>query len=232
MGILSHMRQYSEAIERLRTGPLFCGYSAEEIAARLSLQTACPTHFAPGEVLLAPGLHDPALFFLLEGTARVLRRRADGKYVPLSLLKPGNVFGMATLFQASVPFPNEIRAASECTALFLPRERVEQMIAQDALFARNYIALLSERILFLSRRIDTFTAEDPSQRLLAMLEEFHLQQGGEEGTFILPCTFTQLASLLNISRASLYRAIERLEKNGRLLRENRRFRLCQPKQAS
>ena len=100
-----------------------------------------------------------------------------------------------------------------------------------ASFARSalcfqYIALLSEKILFLNRRIDTFTADDVSARLRGMLKDFWLRQG-KGGAFTLPCSYTQLAALLNVGRASLYRALEQLEREGLFTREGRVFRLTE-----
>ena len=48
-------------------------------------------------------------------------------------------------------------ARSPCTALFLSRELVDELLMQDPRFARQYIAYLSDRIYFLNSKIDAFT---------------------------------------------------------------------------
>ena len=78
----------------------------------------------------------------------------------------------------------------------------------------------------IGRRIDTFTADDVSARLRGMLKDFWLRQG-KGGAFTLPCSYTQLAALLNVGRASLYRALEQLEREGLFTREGRVFRLTE-----
>ena len=162
------MRQLKETISIFQGNPLFQGFAAEEIASLLA-SAPDPTRFARGEQLLSPGSTKRALGFLLEGSALVTR---GGAGVAMSRLTPGAAFGMATLFASGEPFPNEIRAETACTALFLPQQWVAEMIGREARFAFNYIALLSERILFLNRRIDTFTAGDVPQRLRGMLDQF------------------------------------------------------------
>lgn len=216
------MRQYEQAIAVIKTNPLFRGFSAEEIAP-LFADAPEPRRFARGEALLGPGSTERVLGFLLEGAAIVTHGASP---VAMSRLSPGACFGMATLFADGAPFPNEIRAETACTALFLPREWAENLLSREARFASNYIALLSERILFLNRRIDTFTADDVSARLRGMLEDFWLRQG-KGGAFTLPCSYTQLAALLNVGRASLYRALEQLEREGLFTREGRVFRLTE-----
>lgn len=216
------MRQSKETISIFQGNPLFQGFAAEEIASLLA-SAPDPTCFARGEQLLSPGSTKRALGFLLEGCALVTR---GGAGVAMSRLTPGAAFGMATLFASGEPFPNEIRAETACTALFLPQQWVAEMIGREARFAFNYIALLSERILFLNRRIDTFTAGDVPQRLRGMLDQFRRRQGGG-AALTLPCSYTQLASLLGVGRASLYRALEQLEGEGLFTREGRVFHFAE-----
>ena len=216
------MRQNEQAIAVIKTNPLFRGFSAEEIAP-LFADAPEPLRFARGAAILGPGSTERVLGFLLEGTALVTHGLSP---VAMSRLSPGACFGMATLFTDGAPFPNEIRAETACAALFLPREWAEALLSREARFASNYIALLSEKILFLNRRIDTFTADDVSARLRGMLKDFWLRQG-KGGAFTLPCSYTQLAALLNVGRASLYRALEQLEREGLFTREGRVFRLTE-----
>lgn len=161
------MRQNEQAIAVIKTNPLFRGFSAEEIAL-LFADAPEPLRFARGAAILGPGSTERVLGFLLEGTALVTHGLSP---VAMSRLSPGACFGMATLFTDGAPFPNEIRAETACAALFLPREWAEALLSREARFASNYIALLSEKILFLNRRIDTFTADDVSARLRGMLKD-------------------------------------------------------------
>lgn len=222
------MRQNCEYIDALRLNPLFQGYDRAEMEDLLCDANARPVRFARGQLILGPDSSERALGFVLSGTARVARPCLDGgKPVVMSRLARGDAFGMATLFGEGTPFPNEIRASAESEVLFLSRQWVESALARDFRLARNYIALLSSRILFLNRRIDTFTADDAVRRLRGMLLEFQRAQGGRD-VFLLPCSFTQLSSLLDVGRASLYRALEQLEKEGMFTREGRVFTLLSP----
>lgn len=219
------MRQIQHAIAVLQSNPLFRGFSAEEVAALLE-DAPEPARFARGETVLGSGTAVKTLGFLLKGRAVVTRPGDVGARVTMSRLAPGAAFGMATLFGGGEAFPNEIRAETACTALFLPQEWAENLVRREARFALNYIALLSERILFLNRRIDAFTAGDVPRRLRGVLEDFRKRQGGG-AEFTLPCSYTQLAALVDVSRASLYRALEQMEAEGIFAREGRVFRFAE-----
>lgn len=217
------MRQIIDAASLLTVNPLFRGFSTDEIRRSLEREPSELLFFERGALMLGPRSHTEGIAFLLSGSARV-NHPGGRRLVEMSVLSPGSVFGIATLFTQDHPFPNEIYAETECCVLLLSRMWAEQMLSQEPRFARNYIALLSEKILFLNRRIDTFTADDAAQRLRGMLQDFWHQQGCPD-IFTLPCSYTQLASLLHIGRASLYRALEQLEKENRFTRNGRAFHL-------
>ena len=85
---------------------------------------------------------------------------------------------------------------------------------------RNYVAYLSERIRFLSAKIDALTA-GPALRKAA--QYLLSRQDGE--TAELDCSITDLACRLGVSRASLYRALDGLEAAGSIARKGRRVRI-------
>ena len=79
------------------------------------------------------------------------------------------------------------------------------MLVSYTELALNYIKFLSGRIEFLNLKIDAFTATDAAQKL-----SLYLYNSTSEETKNL----TELAKRLNMGRASLYRAVEALEKEG------------------
>ena len=77
-------------------------------------------------------------------------------------------------------------------------------------FRRSYIAYLSERIHFLSRKVEGLTAPSVTGKLARWL----LETGRTE----VRCPATELSHRLDVSRASLYRAFEALEAAGAIRR--------------
>ena len=206
---MSHMRQNSAFFDTLAATPLFAGLDHAQISALLG-QALQPTSYPRGAVLFSPTDYAPSLAIVLRGSALVYRVGTDGHRVLMSRLTPGSVFGMASLFYEEGGFPTEIQAEKACEVLFLPKAWVEDAFARQPRLSRNYITLLSERIHFLNRRLDTLAGDDLPARLLRMLSTLSGDTPADEA-FTLPFSLSQLAEMLGVGRATLYRALDALE---------------------
>ena len=129
----------------------------------------------------------------------------------------------AALFNDRPDYATTLTARTTCRLLLLPQELVEELMGLFPAVGRSYVAYLSERIRFLSGKIDALTAGSAerkvAQYLLSRLE-------GEWAE--LDCSATGLAKRLGVSRASLYRALDALEESGAVRREGKRFYIPRP----
>lgn len=218
------MRQYTSFWATLAATPLFQGLPEARVRALVG-EEAMPRPFLRGEVLFGPADRAQALAFLLAGSALVHKTGGDGRRMLMSRLTPGDIFGMASLFHEET-FPTEVRAETAGSVLFLKKAWLETAFSQEPLLPRNYIALLSERIHFLNRRIEAFTGDDAPARLLRVLSGLTTDPEGK--MLVIPYSLSQLAMMLGIGRASLYRAFDALEAAGVLSREGRRVTMRRP----
>ena len=85
----------------------------------------------------------------------------------------------------------------------------------------DYIRYLSKRIYFLNNRIINFTGGTAESRLA----NFLLNSFGDYKTYVLDVSLSQLAVLLDIGRASLYRGFEKLISEGAIERKGKIIRL-------
>ena len=106
--------------------------------------------------------------------------------------------------------------------LFVDDEKpLQELMQADFTAAENYMAFLTGRIQFLNQQIASFTLGDAAAQLMAFLKR---EAGGAEH-LTLDCSISLLARRLNLSRASLYRAFETLEKQGMIQKQGRRILL-------
>lgn len=205
----------TDDLELLRRCPLFAGLAPQEISAlledRFEKQTA-----AKGELVSHYGSQ---LVIVISGLLEV--RSAEG--TPLNLLSSGSMFGVANLFTGKIEPPTIIAARRQSELLLLKEETLDDLLVRHAGVMRNYLRFLTDRIWFLNWKIQLFSADTAEQKLLVYLQHQPLQQASD-GVQIPP--LSQLAELLGMGRASLYRAIESLESAGRLERiSSRRWKL-------
>lgn len=178
-----------------------------------------PVTFEKGDVLLDSEHFQKKLGILLSGRILVTKQN-----MVVSELHKGDLFGAATLFNDESHYVSTLTARTRCEVLFLSQSEVQELLNQSHLIQQNYIYYLSNRIRFLSDKIDALIESTGRQKLVSFL----LQQMDASGQVTLLCSMTELASRLNIGRASLYREIQKLEKDNILSRSGRKITLNHP----
>ncbi len=200
--------------------PLFDGVDREN-AIRIFEDCSCRIlNFADGEILHAPENSEQFVGFLLSGKA-VVTTPTRGKPTLLRYLGRGEPFGIANLF-SNDRFVSIIRAHGPCRVFRMPEAAVRRLLESDTAFLYRYLAFLSDRIRFLNRKIGYLTAGSAEHRLALYL----VSLGREEVT--LTASISALSELLDVGRASLYRAFDRLSADGFIRKDGRSFTLLDP----
>lgn len=193
--------------------PLFRGLS-QEIWDDV-LEAAWELEFARRDTLATPQLFQSGLGVVLEGRVEVTRGG-----MPMDVIGPGGLWGAMSLFLGRDRYPTTLTAQTPGRALVLPEERVTELLERHPALARRYIQYLTERVAFLSDRLDALGAGAAADKLLCYLRD---RGGRVEG---LPTA--KLAAALGLSRATLYRAMDALEGRGLIARSGRTLSLISP----
>ncbi len=151
---------------------------------------------------------------LLSGRAQVFTG-LSGERALLKTLGIGELFGIANLYAEEEPFPTQIVATEESEILFIDGSAFRSLIEHDPAVLRSYLALQSRKIVYLNRKILTFTAGSAEKKLALFLLEREI-----DGCVTLPCSMTELSELLSIGRASLYRAMDSLLEAGYIKKQD------------
>lgn len=88
-----------------------------------------PVHFSFGQEIVREGEPSDALYVLVSGRARVLKRSDSGDELSLGNLRPGDIFGEDDIFQPGVR-PATVRASSAVEALRLDQAVVATLMRQ------------------------------------------------------------------------------------------------------
>lgn len=194
---------------------LFRGFSRQEIEALLCAPGLICRRYTQGEVMVSPESYTPVLMLLLKGSAVVEKRAGEG-LLRMNELSLGALFGLASLFDASHTFPTSVIASKNAEVLIIPENTLRAMMEKEFRLTENYIRYLTGRVHFLNERIEGLLYPSAEERVL-----LYLTQHAEDGR--LTQGLTSLAQCLGMSRASLYRALDKLEQEGKLIRERRQF---------
>lgn len=158
---------------------------------------------------------------IISGTATVKRLNDIGDSITIRTMSDGELFGAASVFGNWKEGMSSIIAKEDCCVLYINEQTFASLIKQYPQISLNYIEYLSDRIRFLNRKLDAFTAKSTEERLY----EFLLSQSDGNGVVTLGFGMAELARRLNVGRTSIYRDIESLQSKGLINRDGHSFKI-------
>lgn len=205
-------------LESLSECPIFRNISKEDlcsIAEKYASFSVCEKN----EVIFSEKNYTRSLVIIIRGSASVTKQSNNSKIL-MSILKKGDIFGMATLFFEEENYLTQITALEKVTMAVFSKENVQKIFSLYPVISENYITILSEKIHFLNKKISTYTKSEAIQKVAS----FILQCANLEKTqSVLPYSITSIADALNVGRASVYRAFDTLENDSVIKREGKKI---------
>ena len=176
--------------------------------------------FEDGDTILSQNEADHKAGIFLSGQA-VATTCDDSKNMLLRFFESGDFFGIANLF-TNEDYVSSIRAKKKCRVFFFTEKAIRELLETDKTFLYNYLGFLSGRICYLNRKIRYLTAGSAERRLALYLSSY------QQDTIELDASLSSLSELLDIGRASLYRAFDTLIADGYIEKNGRSIRLLAP----
>ena len=208
-----------DIILKLKKHTLFHNVDSSALASAISSGDTVVKKFMSGEKIFSPNTHEKLLGFILIGEASVYSAYGESN-VLLRSLTVGDAFGISTLFGESDHFISTIIAKKASSVIFFTPSTIENLLGENKEFRNNYIVFLSQRICFLNQKISCFTAGSPEKRLAVFL----CSQKSEQ-SFCVSVNANALSDMLNIGRASLYRAFDKLISEGFIEKDGKNITL-------
>ena len=209
------MNQVLQILDKLS---VTAGADAQILATAMQHSPPEYMHFERNACILSPGQIGDALYVLCQGSAIAYSADQD-KQVLLRAFTPYEIFGISNLY-TDAPFATRIVAKTDCKILVLHKDFLTYLIDHDARVRYQYIALLAQKTLYLNHKISCLTAGSAEQRLAFWLDA---HATGDTVTLDLP--MNALCTMLDIGRASLYRAFDKLEQDGFIIKEQKSVRI-------
>ncbi len=214
--IAKHREQYLELLLSL---PIFKGAEPKLLEAAVTNGKFAVRAYGSGDMIYCPEEQEKRMIVFLSGKANVYSADTSRAKL-LRTVVSGGVVGVANLFSAE-PFVSRVIADKSCKTLEISAKHFGKMLEKDKSVLYNYISFLSDRICFLNRKIVYLTAGSAERKLAHFLVSLAEEQGCD--SFELPVNMNSLAEMLNLGRASLYRAADKLESDGLITREGKKI---------
>lgn len=206
--------------EKIFSSPIFAGVDRSYATDIFDRCSCSALDFAENDTILSQSDLCHRAGIILTGEA-VATTADDSKNALLRFLSTGDLFGIANLF-TNESYVSFIRAKKRCRVFFFTEEAIRELLEKDRAFLYNYLAFLSGRICYLNRKIRYLTAGSAERRLALYLSSF------KSNTIELNASLSSLSDLLDIGRASLYRAFDTLTLDGYIEKNGRTIHLLAP----
>ena len=168
-------------------------------------------------------IEECALYCVISGTIGVYSTDEE-RPILLRYLKAGDVFGAANLYASGARLSQLIAESKGKAYVFSPAD-VDGLLNENKDFLHAYLVFLADRIAFLNKKITYIAAGSAERKLAAWLST----RAAEEEEFDLPVNVSDLAKILDLGRASLYRAFEGLQNRGFIQKEGSHVRILDKK---
>lgn len=204
------MKKHNE----LRSTPLFQGLS-EDLLETISRKALLRTYRA-GEAVVNE--EDPvrSLSVVLDGQVKLSKSSAEGKEQTLTLLGPGDPFGLCTAF-ASNDFPASAVTLKKTTILTIPGSAVEDIVRQEPMLLLNIIRVLSLRLKETMSLVEALALKEIPQRVASfILHDLAKQDTGSQCSLELAITHRELAKIIGATPEALSRALKKMSEDGLL----------------
>ena len=192
--------------------PLFRGGNKDTIERIMHDFPSRYVHYKKGDTIAMQGNACRSLYILCEGSVYAKMISEEGKEFTLDTLSAPDVLASAFVFSSEGIFPVTILANSDCDLWIVSKESLLRIIESEPLVLRNYLTVISDHSMFLSKRLNEFALQTLSSRIISYIEQNGSIQNLQEAAFIL-----------GVARPSLSRVIQQLVGQGVLKKENRGY---------
>ncbi|MDZ7413163.1 MAG: Crp/Fnr family transcriptional regulator [candidate division KSB1 bacterium] len=192
---------------------LFEQFSPESI--RALAQICLPKRVAKRQVLFLEGDRGHSLYILASGAVQLYKTAADGREVVIKVVKPGELFAEAILFEQEC-YPVSAVALRESVVYLLPKLQFHCLLEQER-FRNEFIANLFAKLRFLTEQMVQRSSADAEERLWCFIEEHF----GRVTRVLSPLSKKTVAAAIGATPETLSRLLLKLRKEGKLRWERR-----------
>lgn len=211
----------------LGSSPLFEGIKEENLLGMLQCLNARNVAYGKDEFLLLAGQPISSAGLVLSGRVQIIKEDFSGNRTILTEVSPGNMFAEAFACAQSSHLPITVISVTGCQILWLDVQRVVSVCSSACQFhtrlIENLLAILASNNILLNQKIEHLSKRTTREKLLSYLSDQALKQGLEE--FDIPFSRQELADYLCVERSAMSSELSRMQSEGLLSFNSRRFRL-------
>ena len=209
----------SKYIEYISNHPIFRNIESETISKHFSNESFTQNSYSPSTVIIHPNESNTNIYIVIKGTVEIQCPKA-GHRVLLKTSGVGTIFGLANLYAPNETFPTLVSAKTYCEVLVIDHKIFKGMLESEPQIMSNFLVFLSKKVIYLNKKIASYTVGNNEKKLAYFLFENEIN-----GTVSINMSISDIAIMLDMGRASIYRAFDKLEADGLISRQGRNIQI-------
>lgn len=183
--------------------------------------------FAKSQMIYLESNEIRSVGVVLNGTVHMLKDDAMGNTTLFSYIRSGELFGETFACGSSLSSRVSFMAATPCTVLFLPFNKVINSCSMACIFhhrlIENMMRLISEKNVMLMDKIDVTSRKTLREKILCYLSIQKEQSGCPD--FVIPLSRMELAEYLCADRTAVSRELAKMQADGLISYDRNSFHL-------
>lgn len=196
--------------------------SLPEAAQRTIASHTCAKRLAQGATLFHQGDPVQHFYILLSGQIKLHRLSSDGQEKLIEVIRPGDAFAEALLFNGVAVYPLSATALKGSLLLSVQNAQYLRLLTEQPKLCLPLLASLSIRLHQRLNEIDNLTSSNAHHRVVRFLCQ---ERQGESGVVNLDVPKRLVASKLGIQPETFSRILHRLTKEGLIAVQRRRIEI-------
>lgn len=165
------------------------------------------------KIVMQKGEVAHSLGLLLDGRLQGVDMTLDGHEAGLYFIEPNDFFGELSVIDQQ-PAPEFVVALSSARFIMVPSSIIQQLIHASPEIAAIINARLAQRLRESISQRSLLAMPTPMQRICAQLLKISHQSPTGEATIKHAPTHQELAIMINVTRETVTRAFQKLQKSG------------------
>lgn len=203
-------------IKILGNSKLFQDMDNEEIKKMLICLNPLINKYEKNQIITREGDTFEYLGLLLEGKANVIKEKASGARIVMTMLHGGDIFGEMAAFSEINKWPATVQCTEKSTVMFIPRINIigecDKMCPWHRRLITNFIKIVSMKALMLSNKVEYLTIKSMRGKIAAFLMDEYKKNNSQ--SFTIHLNRNELADFLNVSRPSMSRELIKMRNEG------------------
>jgi CRP/FNR family transcriptional regulator len=177
-------------------------------STRLITETQRVRSIPKGSMLFFEGDAGHAIYVLAGGSIRLFRSDAEGREAVVHLVRPGEVFAEAVLFDTET-YPVSAQAREDSQVVEIEKARVLELLG-DPQFRHEFFSNIMRKLRFLAQQVYVLSSCDVQERLLRFLAGRY----GKTTRYRVDLSKKDVAAAIATTPETLSRVIARMESAG------------------